>query len=69
LILPKNFNASNGFVGGMYLIPLFCKEGLGEIFTGLRRLKIPLNPPFKRGKKKLCQFGSVSFMNNQFENW
>jgi hypothetical protein len=27
----RNFNANRGFVGGMYLIPLFSKEGFGEI--------------------------------------
>ncbi|MEN6468172.1 MAG: hypothetical protein ABFD45_04375 [Smithella sp.] len=29
--LLRNFTASNGFVSGMYLIPLFFKEGVGEI--------------------------------------
>jgi len=50
--LLRNFTAGKSFVGGMYLIPLFPREGLGEILSEVAPLKIPLIPPLKRGKKK-----------------
>jgi hypothetical protein len=51
-LLLRNFAARKGFISGMYLIPLFFKEGLGEI---LYRTALPKNPPqspFKKGEEK-----------------
>jgi hypothetical protein len=36
----------------MYLIPLFSKEGQGEILFEVAPLKIPLNPPLEKGEEK-----------------
>jgi hypothetical protein len=36
----------------MCLIPLFSKEGLGEILFGIAPLKIPLNPPLEKGEEE-----------------
>jgi hypothetical protein len=33
-------------------IPLFCKEGLGEILRNYLNCEIPLNPPLKKGEKE-----------------
>jgi hypothetical protein len=40
--LLRNFTASRGFIGGMYLVPLFFKEGVGEI---LSRTALPKKSP------------------------
>jgi hypothetical protein len=34
------------------MIPLFFKEGLGEILWNCHDWKIPLNPPLQKGEEK-----------------